>query len=152
MSASKVTQKLISALKKKKYDVIMANYANGDLVGHSGELKAAIKCCKVLDECLKKVVPEALKRGYTILLTADHGNAEQMKYEDGSDCPAHTTNPVPFLLISDHEKQYKLKKSKGLQDVAPTILDLLEIPKPKIMTGESLIKASKSRVRKPLDS
>lgn len=140
MSAKKVTTEVVKALKKKEgYDVIIVNFANGDLVGHSGDLKATVQCCKVLDECLAKIIPEALKKGYTTLLTADHGNADEMKYENGDDKPAHTMNPVHFLLISDREKPYKLKKNCGLQDIAPTMLELLDIKKPVVMTGESLI-------------
>ncbi len=140
MSARQVTKKLVAAIKKNKYDVIVVNYANGDLVGHSGSLKAAIECCKVLDECLEKVIPEALKHGYSTILTADHGNCDEMLYKNGEPKPSHTLNPVPCLLISD--QKYKLKKKRGLQDIAPTILELLKIPKPAIMTGESLIKKS----------
>ncbi len=140
MSAKKVTIEVNKALRKKDHDVIIVNFANGDLVGHSGDLKAAIQCCKVLDECLSKVIPQALKSGYTTLLTADHGNADEMKYENGDDKPAHTLNPVHFLLISDSEKAYKLKKNRGLQDIAPTILNLLDIKKPAVMTGETLIR------------
>ena len=140
MSARPVTQKILKALKSEDYDVIIINYANGDLVGHSGNLKAAIKCCQVLDECLEKIIPEALKRGYKTILTADHGNCDEMLYKNGDPKPSHTLNPVHCLLISD--QKYKLKKKGGLQDIAPTFLELLKIPKPAIMTGESLIKKS----------
>jgi len=140
MSARKITKHLVSALKKEDHDVIIVNYANGDLVGHSGDLKAAIECCQVLDECLEKVIPTALKHGYTTILTSDHGNCDEMLYKNGEPKPSHTLNPVPCLLISD--QKYRLKKKRGLQDIAPTILELLKIKKPAIMTGESLIKKS----------
>ncbi|MBT7703298.1 2,3-bisphosphoglycerate-independent phosphoglycerate mutase, partial [Candidatus Peregrinibacteria bacterium] len=128
MSARKITKHLVSALKKEDHDVIIVNYANGDLVGHSGDLKAAIECCQVLDECLEKVIPTALKHGYTTILTSDHGNCDEMLYKNGEPKPSHTLNPVPCLLISD--QKYRLKKKRGLQDIAPTILELLKIKKP----------------------
>lgn len=140
MSARKLTQALSKVLKKKpNYRFIVVNYANADLVGHSGELQATMECCKVLDECLSKVIPTALKAGYDIFLTGDHGNAEQMFYEDGSPCPAHTTNPVIGLWISESAKIHRLRKEGELQDVAPTILEILGIKKPTLMTGRSLI-------------
>lgn len=140
MSAKPLTQKCIQILRAhpQKYQFIAINYANADLVGHSGSMKATVQCCKVLDECLSKLVPVAQKNGFSILITADHGNAEQMFYKNGEPCPSHTTNPVPFLLISKHKKGVKLK-SGGLEDVAPTILELLKLKKPKQMTGNSLI-------------
>lgn len=125
MSAYKVTNRVIKELAKGKYGFIALNYANGDLVGHSGELKATIECCKHLDKCLKKVVPAALEHGYEVILTADHGNADQMKYRDGSDMPAHSLNPVLCTLISD--QKYKLKKGKGLSAIGPTVLKLLGV-------------------------
>lgn len=140
MSAHEVTEKLIRTIQKEKNDVIVVNYANGDLVGHSGDLNAAIACCKVLDECLKKVIPEALKHNYSTILTADHGNCDEMLYPNGDPKPSHTLNPVPCLLITNQKYQLKQKRGLGLQDIAPTILELLNIKKPAIMTGESLIK------------
>ncbi|MFA6435932.1 MAG: 2,3-bisphosphoglycerate-independent phosphoglycerate mutase [Candidatus Gracilibacteria bacterium] len=143
MSAPSVTHHLIDEIKKEKYPFIATNFANGDLVGHSGDVKAAIQCCKVLDECLSKIIPVALEHHYSIFLIADHGNVEQMLYPDGSVCPAHSTNRVPALFISEKNeaqtKKITLKKGKGLQDIAPTVLQLLGIKKPKEMTGENLI-------------
>jgi len=141
MSAPELTNVLIKELKKQKIpDLIVLNYANGDLVGHSGDLKASIECVETVNDCLKKLIPEALKKNYDIILTSDHGNAEQMFYPNGDPCPAHTTNPVECTLISEKYKNAKLKKKKGLKDIAPTILTLLKIKKPKEMTGESLIR------------
>lgn len=141
MSANEITNKLLEAAKKKDFKFIALNYANCDLVGHSGELKATIKAVETLDKCLKKLVPKMKKMGYDVLITADHGNAEYMIYEDsGDECPSHTTNPVIFILVSDEYKNAKLEKNKGLKDVAPTILDILNLKKPKEMEGESLIK------------
>ncbi|MDP2625275.1 MAG: alkaline phosphatase family protein, partial [Candidatus Peregrinibacteria bacterium] len=144
MSAVPLTDALIKEIEKdstneRKYRFIAVNYANTDLVGHSGEFKAAVKSSKIIDQCLSKLIPTALKHGYDIFLTADHGNAEQMFYENGEPCPSHTKNPVIGLLVSKTFKNGKLKKGKGLQDVAPTLLDILNVDKPDVMTGESLI-------------
>ncbi len=137
MSATEVTDKALTAIEKEKYGLIVLNYANADLVGHSGDLDATIACCKHIDKCLKRLIPEAQKRGYDIILTADHGNADSMKYPDGADNPSHSMNPVLCTIISDR-KLKKLKKSKGLSSIAPTILDLMWIKKPKGMC-DSLI-------------
>ena len=138
MSAEALTNLLITNLKKDKaYPFVVINYANTDLVGHAGEFDAAVTACQTIDHCLKRIIPAALKAGYTTLITADHGNAEKMLYDNGDPCPSHTTNPVPFILVSP--ETHKLKQGKGLQDVAPTVLDLLNLPKPDLMTGESLL-------------
>lgn len=139
MSARPLTDDVIRELKTQTYRFVAMNYANADLVGHSGELEPTIECCKVLDECLGKLIPEAVKAGYTVFITGDHGNAEQMFYPDGKPCPAHTTNPVIGLLVSHEKKSVSLKTGKGLQDMAPTILELLNVPQPAEMTGESLL-------------
>jgi 2,3-bisphosphoglycerate-independent phosphoglycerate mutase len=139
MSAYEVTEKLLPEI--GKYDFIALNFANPDLVGHSGVLKAAIKACEVVDECVGRIVKKALENKYTVFLMADHGNADHMLYDDGSPDPSHGFNPVLLTLISDDDKlkHCRLKEGKGLQDIAPTILELLGIKKPKEMTGESLI-------------
>ena len=139
MSARKVTQAVLKEIRTEKFPLIVLNYANADLVGHSGNLKATIKCCEVLNECVEKTVKTALKHDYHIILTADHGNADQMRYQDGSICPAHSLNPVICVLISPEHQHAKLAKNRGLQDITPTILQLLKIRPPKVMTGESLI-------------
>lgn len=147
MSAQKITEALIRELKsRREYDFIALNFANCDLVGHSGAFKAVKKAVEVLDACLAEIVPLALEKGYTVLLTADHGNAEQMKYNDGSICPAHTLNPVIFILVSDHFKNLRpspgkkgLQNKGSLQNVAPTILKILGIRKPRAMKGKSLV-------------
>lgn len=140
MSAKKVTSSLIRELSTKEYPFIALNFANCDLVGHSGDFVAVKKAVEILDECLSKIVPLALKKGYDILLTSDHGNAEYMKYENGEACPAHTQNPVILMHVSNN-KPSKIRKGKslGLKDIAPTILSLLGIKQPKEMTGKSLI-------------
>ncbi len=141
MSAFEITDKVMKEIKTKKYDLIIINFANGDLVGHSGRLDAGIKACEVVDECVGKIVDLGLKDGYTSIITGDHGNVEIMFYPDGEVCPAHGTNPVPFCIVSkdDQLRKLKLKKDGGLKDVAPTILEIMGIKKPKEMTGESLI-------------
>ncbi len=141
MSANKLTKKFLEILAtNKNYDFIALNFANGDLVGHSGEFEATVKSIETLDKCLKKIIPQALKNDYSIILTADHGNAEFMKYKNGENCPSHTLNPVICILITN--EKHKLVKSKklGLDGIAPTILELMKIKQPKEMTGKSLLK------------
>ena len=124
-----------------KFDLIVINFANCDLVGHSAVKKAIIKCVGVVDECVGKVINAALENDYATILTADHGSAEEKLYPDGIPKPAHSTNPVNFFVISDDAKLKKSKLKKGGQcDVAPTILSIMGIKKPKEMTGKSLIK------------
>ena len=144
MSAPKITKELLKELKTKNHDFILLNFANCDLVGHSGNFKAAKKAVETIDTCLSKIVPKALEKDYTILLTSDHGNADFMKYPNGTDCPAHSLNPVIFMYISTQGKTIKLKKTKnlGLSSIAPTILKILNIKKPKAMESETLTKHS----------
>lgn len=139
MSAYSIKEALIKELKKKDYSLVVVNFANGDLVGHSGDYKATVKGLEAVDKCLKEIIPLALEKNYNILLTADHGNAEYMKYPNGEECPSHTLNPVPCILISKKYKNAKLKKCGGLCNIAPTILHLLKIKKPRSMSCESLI-------------
>ena len=138
MSAYEVTQKVVEAINKDKYDCIILNYANPDMVGHTGNLEATIKAIEAIDECVGKVVETILKKEGTILITADHGNAEQMiDYKTGEPHTAHTTNPVPLILVTE-DKNLKIKSGK-LADLTPTILDLMNIEKPEEMTGKSLL-------------
>jgi 2,3-bisphosphoglycerate-independent phosphoglycerate mutase len=138
MSAFEVTEKVVEAIKSGKYDCIILNYANPDMVGHTGSLEAAVAAIEALDKCIGEVADEILKKDGIILLTADHGNAEQMiDYKTGEPHTAHTTNPVPLVLISNNEK-LNIKSGK-LADLAPTILELIGLPKPEEMTGESLL-------------
>lgn len=139
MSAAKVTKETIKHL-PDNFPFILVNYANPDLVGHSGDFAATVKCLEFIDSCLEKLVKQAIKQNYEIIITADHGNAEFMKYEDKSQCPSHTLNKVFFILIKQENDKIKLKKQGQLSDVAPTIIELLGLKKPKDMTGESLIK------------
>ena len=136
MSAYEVTEALLAELDKDKFDVVVLNYANPDMVGHTGVLPAAIKAMEAVDECVGKVVDKVLSLGGSVCLTADHGNLEKMAEADGTPHTAHTTNIVPFILISNEE--HKLH-SGVLADIAPTMLELLNIEKPAVMTGSSLI-------------
>jgi len=138
MSAYEVTKKLLPNI--GKYGFILLNYANPDLVGHSGVFKAAVKACEVVDECVGKVMTRALEKDYAILLMADHGNADHMLYKDGSPDPSHGLNPVRLTLVSGDEKLKKAKlRGGGMKDISPTILEIMGIRKPKEMTGQSLI-------------
>ena len=136
MSAYDVTDALLAELDKDKFDVVVLNYANPDMVGHTGVLPAAIKAMEAVDECVGKVVDKVLSLGGSVCITADHGNLEKMAEADGTPHTAHTTNIVPFILVSNEE--HKLH-SGVLADIAPTMLELLKIEKPAVMTGSSLI-------------
>ena len=139
MSAYEVTDKVIDAINKDKYDCIILNYANTDMVGHTGNLEAAIKAVEAVDECVGKVVKLVESKKGNLLITADHGNAEQMiDYKTGEPHTAHTTNPVPLILVTSNEK-LKLKSGGKLADLAPTMLDLMNLEKPEEMTGNSLL-------------
>ncbi len=142
MSADEITDVLLKKLAEKKYAFMAVNFANCDLVGHSGDLKASIKAVETIDKCLGRIVPAALKNRYTTLITGDHGNVEYKIYEDsGEPCPSHTTNPVPLVVISNDELKTKRREARKpeLQDIAPTILSIMGIEKPKEMTGEALV-------------
>ena len=139
MSAYEVTDKVCEALENDKYDVVILNYANTDMVGHTGSLEAAIKAVETVDECVGRVVKIIEEKQGNLIITADHGNAEQMiDYKTGEPHTAHTTNPVPIVLITEN-KDVKLKENGKLADLAPTMLDLMGIKKPEEMTGESLL-------------
>jgi len=137
MSAYEVTAALLPEIKNKAADFICLNYANADMVGHTGVWGAAIKAVETVDTCVGQIVTAGLENGYTIFLTADHGNSDFMINEDGSPNTAHTMNPVPFFII-DKEWRGKIKPGK-LGDIAPTILTMMQLPIPKEMTGEILI-------------
>lgn len=140
MSAFQVCEKVIEAIDDPEYGFILVNFANPDMVGHTGVVEAAVKACQTVDICIGKIAEEAKKHGVTMLLTADHGNAETMVDETtGKVQTAHTTNEVPFFVINGDEN-IELKEEGSLCDVAPTVLQLLGIKKPVEMTGKSLIK------------
>ncbi len=137
MSAFEVTEALIPEIQNKTADFICLNYANADMVGHTGVWTAAIKAVETVDTCVQRVVTAGLENGYTIFLTADHGNADYMINEDGTPNTAHTMNPVPFFIL-DKNWQGSIQSGK-LGDIAPTILRIMELPAPPEMTGNMLI-------------
>jgi 2,3-bisphosphoglycerate-independent phosphoglycerate mutase len=137
MSAIEVCDKVCVAIKSGKYDVIILNFANCDMVGHTGFFDAAVKAVETVDTCVGRVKDATEEMGGVMLLTADHGNADRMVDTDGSPFTAHTTNPVPFSVIG---KDCFLREGGKLCDIAPTIISLLGLQKPEEMTGESLIK------------
>ncbi|POR24276.1 phosphoglycerate mutase (2,3-diphosphoglycerate-independent) [Flavobacterium columnare] len=136
MSAFDLKNALIPELQKEAVDFVCLNFANGDMVGHTGDMKAAIKACEAVDQCVKDVISTALEHNYTTILIADHGNCDTMINPDGSPNTAHTTNPVPIILI---DKELNNINSGVLGDIAPTILELMGIPKPLVMTSNSLL-------------
>ena len=139
MSAPIVTEKVVEAINEDKYNAIILNFANPDMVGHTGSLQAAIKAVEAVDECVGRIVKIIEEKQGNLLITADHGNAEQMiDYKTGEPHTAHTTNPVPIILVTAN-KNYKLKENGKLADLAPTMLDLMGIKQPEEMTGESLL-------------
>ena len=137
MSAIELTDKIVPEIEHKTADFICLNYANADMVGHTGVWQAVVKAVETVDQCVKRVVEAALENEYTVFLTADHGNADFMKNEDGSPNTAHSLNPVPLFII-DKEWNGQIKSGK-LGDIAPTILTFMGIPIPSEMTGNVLI-------------
>lgn len=136
MSAFELKDALVPELQKGEVDFVCLNFANGDMVGHTGVMEAAIKACEAVDICVKEVVETALKNNYTTIIIADHGNCETMINPDGSPNTAHTTNPVPIILV---DKELKNINNGVLGDIAPTILELMGIKKPEAMTCKSLL-------------
>jgi 2,3-bisphosphoglycerate-independent phosphoglycerate mutase len=140
MSAPEVTDKLVEAIDSGHFDVVVVNYANTDMVGHSGDLKAAIKAVETVDQCLGRLADAVKRAGGTLLITADHGNAEMMRDpKTGEPHTAHTTNPVPLILVNPPPSVIGITAGQ-LSDIAPTLLRLLNIPQPKAMTGHALVK------------
>ena len=138
MSAFSITEQLIPVLQNKSADFVCLNFANGDMVGHTGVMEAAIRACEAVDECVERVVSTALENGYTTILIADHGNCDTMINPDGSPNTAHTTNPVPVILIDSELTEIH---SGILGDIAPTILELMGVEQPLAMTRSSLLHA-----------
>jgi len=139
MSARQVTDALVKKLREEDIGLVIANYANADMVGHTGNFEASVKACEVIDECLGRVANTALSKKGRVVITADHGNIEQLiDYDTGKPHTAHTTNLVPVILLDEERKHVRLKEGAA-GDVAPTLLKLLEIPQPAEMTGRSLI-------------
>lgn len=137
MSAPEVTDKLVEQIDRGVYDFIVVNYANGDMVGHTGVYSAIQEAVKTIDKCVEKVVEAARNHGYSVIIIADHGNADQAKNADGTPNTAHSLNPVPFIYISG-DKNARVKDGR-LADVAPSILHIMQLPQPADMTGENLI-------------
>ena len=140
MNAPELTEKVLSKIDEDKYDFIVLNYANPDMVGHTGVVDAAIKAVETVDTCVGKVVEKILSKNGNVLITADHGNAELMQDpETKTTVTAHSTNPVPFIVVGEEFKTSKLRDGGRLSDIAPTVLDMMNLKKPEEMTGESLI-------------
>ena len=137
MSAYEVTDKLLAAIDSDKYDAIILNYANCDMVGHTGVFDAAVKAVEAVDTCVGKIVDAVASKGGVTLITADHGNADKMYEADGSPFTAHTTNPVPFIVVG---YPCELREGGRLCDIAPTMLKIMGLEQPKEMTGVSIIK------------
>jgi 2,3-bisphosphoglycerate-independent phosphoglycerate mutase len=140
MSAYEVTDALLEEIRQDKHDMIILNFANPDMVGHSGKIEPTIKAIEAVDECLGKIVDLLEEKGGKAIITADHGNADVLKMEDGSPMTAHTTNPVPVIVT---DKNVELREDGVLGDLAPTMLDLMKVNQPEAMTGKSLIKSKK---------
>ena len=136
MSALEVRDAVVNSILKDKFDFICVNFANPDMVGHTGDFNAAIKACETVDDCTNKIVSEGMKKGYSVVIIADHGNCEKMKNSDGTPNTAHTTNPVPIILV---EKEKRKIISGILANVAPTILEIMGIEKPNEMDEKSLL-------------
>ncbi len=136
MSAYEVKDQMLKELNKQKFDLIVLNFANGDMVGHTGDAQAILKAVKAVDECLKAVIETAKTNGYEAIVIADHGNADNAINSDGSPNTAHSLNPVPFIWVT--ERKGKVKDGI-LADVAPSILTIMGIEQPAQMTGKSLI-------------
>ena len=135
-SAFELAEALVPEIEKGKVDFVCLNFANGDMVGHTGIMSAAIKACEAVDQCVEKVITAALANNYTMIVIADHGNCETMINPDGSPNTAHTTNPVPIILV---DKDLNKIENGVLGDIAPTILELMGVIKPVVMTGHSLL-------------
>ena len=136
MSAYEVKDKLVEALGEQKYDFICLNFANGDMVGHTGIYDAIVKAVKAVDECVEAVVEAAVANGYEVVQIADHGNADNAINEDGSANTAHSLNPVPIVVVSDRVAKVE---NGVLADVAPTVLKLMGLEQPEEMTGKALV-------------
>ena len=137
MSAYLVSEKLNEAVRSGKYDVVIVNFANCDMVGHTGVFDAAVKAVEAVDECVGSLYQAVMDNGGTLFITADHGNADQMKEEDGSPFTAHTTNEVPFIVCNCGD--VKLREGGKLSDIVPTMLKVMSMPQPEEMTGKSII-------------
>jgi len=141
MSAREVAEETVARIRSGQYDLIVLNFANMDMVGHTGVFEAAVRACETVDQCVAKVVSEMLYRNGAVLVTADHGNAEKMADENGHPHTAHTLNPVPFILVDETRKSVSLRSEGILADIAPTLLEIMGIEIPGPMTGRGLIRS-----------
>lgn len=139
MSAPEVTDKLVEAITSRQYDLIVCNYANGDMVGHTGDFNATVKAAECLDQCLQRVTQALLAVGGECLITADHGNAEQMLDDNGQPMTQHTTGPVNLIYVHQRPQPFKLRNDGSLCDIAPTLLKMMGLAQPQAMTGKALI-------------
>jgi 2,3-bisphosphoglycerate-independent phosphoglycerate mutase len=137
MSAYDIRDAIIARLKEGEVDFVCLNFANPDMVGHTGVFEAAVKACETVDKCTRDVTTTALENGYTCIIFADHGNADYMVNDDGSPNTAHTTNLVPCFLVGNDLKNIKMKDGK-LGDIGPTVLKIMDLKAPKEMTGNIL--------------
>jgi 2,3-bisphosphoglycerate-independent phosphoglycerate mutase len=145
MSAPEVTDKVVEAIRSGRFDAIVMNYANADMVGHTGRIDAATKAVETVDACLGRLAEAVEQAGGTLVITADHGNAEMMRDpETGEPHTAHTLNPVPFVVVNPPAKTGHLENGR-LSDIAPTLLDILGLTKPAAMTGHSLLSPTADR-------
>src|SRR5438552_15778339 len=139
MSAEGIADTVVKAVEDGTFDVIVVNFANADMVGHSGEIEPTVKAVETVDGCLAEIEKAVRAKGGAMLITADHGNAEMMiDPATGGPHTAHTTNPVPFIVIAEDAKQYALKPNGSLRDISPTMLAMLGITEPRDMTGTDL--------------
>ncbi|MBE5929667.1 MAG: 2,3-bisphosphoglycerate-independent phosphoglycerate mutase [Lachnospiraceae bacterium] len=138
MSAYEVADNLVDAIKSEKYDVIVVNFANPDMVGHTGIMEAAVKAIEAVDECVGKAYDALMEKNGQMFICADHGNAEKLVDTDGSPFTAHTTNPVPFVLVN-YDEAYTLREGGCLADIVPTLIEMMGMEQPKEMTGKSLL-------------
>ena len=154
MSSSLVTEELVKAIGSEKYDLIIVNYANTDMVGHSGKMDAAIKAVEAIDNCLEKIYQAIKQTNGMLMITADHGNVENMFDQmGGTPHTSHTTNPVPLVLVANDFAQSKVNLDKGnLSDIAPSILEAMNISKPQEMTGKSLLKGKQMKTQSKLEN
>ncbi|MEC7382412.1 MAG: alkaline phosphatase family protein, partial [Cyanobacteriota bacterium] len=148
MSADTLTESCVNAIESGVYSLVVINYANPDMVGHTGVMGAAQEAISTVDRCIGRLLDSTGRMGGTLLITADHGNAELMQGSDGQAWTAHTTNPVPVILVEGEKRKLagygndiQLREGGGLADIAPTLLQLLDLPKPDAMSGLSLIQA-----------